>query len=153
MPIFSLNQLPKRKIRKSISFHDFAKLKRGDIVLFGNKKKPRIVLYGMGNDGKKFIHFAFLSPVSWRLRFGRKNCADTTYIWQDMKNKLRLPQSKINLLELRKIEKERIKSFGIDIKEAFRFILKHSSHLPKCETPSRSLWPKKKFVTKHSPHH
>jgi len=147
----------------AMSKRTFNRLGRGDVVLFGKHRKPRIVLWGprdtrelhgirytrTGKERNEFIVFAYLVRSSPYFGHGIGSGATTCYLYTDVSHLLTKARGR-RAREITEIEKARLRSFGVDLGEAFQRELREQRRLKRlglihsvCKEPggSRSLWP------------
>jgi hypothetical protein len=95
-----------------ISKESFMKLKRGDVVLFGKRKTPRLVEIGPANydPPNRTVVFAILKR-SWTDRIL------TAYNYNDLKRTISLPRSERNKAELRRHALERLTDLGWNVQK------------------------------------
>jgi len=130
-----------------ISKNEFSKLKRGDVVLFNGK--PRTVQQGPADKAltvygeRRGLAITFsIMRRSWT------NRAYTVYHYNDVKDKISLPNKKVNFAKICSLEKETLKSIGFNWhNEMWREIKEEEDFYDRCNLPyPRSLKMARKFI-------
>jgi hypothetical protein len=140
-----------------IDRNTFDKLRRGDIILWGNNMKPRIILLGPAdktlsprNPKHSNIELSYVSRNSWLFKADPKVHMHATYDYYSCKDKINIPSVPLDLRAWRKLEMERLKSFGMNTPKATRRIFTEFKRLreigfthcvPDCRPKSHSIWP------------
>ena len=132
-----------------ISKLEFAKIKRGDVVLFNGT--PRVVQEGPSDRQETLSRLASDDPESalneWgfrmRITFSiRKRSwtgrAKTTYLYNDLKRVIQIAP-KLRLLEICKAEKDHLASIGFDWIKELRREVNESLRILDGRKPGRAL--------------
>lgn len=99
----------------SITKKQFLKLKRGDIILFGKQRTPRIIEEGPANwvPASKCVRFC-IRHRSWT------NRAYTVYSFTDVKNICSLPRGEIDRDTVRREHYQRLQDSGFNVARELR---------------------------------